>query len=306
VSESTAEAELIALGMTSMLGQGVSHLLSSLGVANFVNVLGDNQASLAIAGGSTSWRSRHFAIRSAAQRERICVGMESLSYVGTKQHAADIMTKGLAEQALRDAKALLNMSDDVVVTPTFTAKSLQIVDQLPSPTMVEAIIRGLAAAAAAMTPPASTSVPLTSGRADEGDEEVTTTIVKRKGHKKQQEYKQQEYKQQEPADDDKQDEKQCTTTTVQYENNCSTMAMAAGMAGFVAGVGVSGAVTRCCARRKKAQLKREVTVRVRDAQNQAPCTYNRSAGRFQYIGASALDCLQNHGIPYEVQKEKEE
>ena len=97
VSLSTAESELIAVVSGAQMGDAVASLISEiLGVDPEVQLLGDNQACVAIVSGPpTSWRSRHLRLRAAALRERLDSGQWTLVHLPGQLLPADLLTKAL-------------------------------------------------------------------------------------------------------------------------------------------------------------------------------------------------------------------
>ena len=97
VSPSTAESELIAVVSGAQMGDAVASLISEiLGVDPEVQLLGDNQACIAIVSGPpTSWRSRHLRLRAAALRERLDSGQWTLVHLPGQFLPADLLTKVL-------------------------------------------------------------------------------------------------------------------------------------------------------------------------------------------------------------------
>ena len=97
VSLSTAESELIAVVSGAQMGDAVAALVSEiLGFEPDVQLLGDNQACIAIVSGPpTSWQSRHLRLRAAALRERLDQGKWSLVHLPGNFLPADLLTKAL-------------------------------------------------------------------------------------------------------------------------------------------------------------------------------------------------------------------
>ena len=100
ISLSTAEAELIGLVAASQAGEAVSALVGEiLGVIPDRRLLGDNAASISIAGGPpTTWRTRHLRLRSSALRERLERGEWTIQHLAGEHLPADLFTKALAPQ----------------------------------------------------------------------------------------------------------------------------------------------------------------------------------------------------------------
>ena len=68
VAQSTAEAELLSMASGLQAGQAVQEVVQELGLLQGIGlqILGDNQAALALAKNGGAWRSRHYAVKAAA------------------------------------------------------------------------------------------------------------------------------------------------------------------------------------------------------------------------------------------------
>ena len=95
-SLSTAESELTGLVSAVQIGQAVASLIEEIVGLRLERCLyGDNQASLAIAQGPTSWRTRHLRIRSSVLRDLVDSGEWALRHISGEILPADLLTKSL-------------------------------------------------------------------------------------------------------------------------------------------------------------------------------------------------------------------
>ena len=96
VARPTGEAELTALATALLAMQGLENLLHSMFVMFDSFLFGDNDASIAMAHGQHSWRSRALCNRSAGIKSRIDEGTLNLGYVKTSEQKADGLTNFLS------------------------------------------------------------------------------------------------------------------------------------------------------------------------------------------------------------------
>ena len=93
-ARSTAEAEITSLAMGCLMMEGTEAVLGSMFVRPAsVCLWGDNSASLAVAMGQGSWRTRCLANRASALRSRLHQGTLQLGHVPTAEQRADGLTK---------------------------------------------------------------------------------------------------------------------------------------------------------------------------------------------------------------------
>ncbi|CAK0841691.1 unnamed protein product, partial [Prorocentrum cordatum] len=110
VARSTAEAEVTALNVGLLMLEGAEATLCSMGVRLSVPTLwGDNAASLFLARGQGSWRTRALANRAAALRSRLEMGTLDLVKVASEDQRADGLTKVFAAPAMARIRAHFNL-----------------------------------------------------------------------------------------------------------------------------------------------------------------------------------------------------
>ena len=94
-SGSTCESELQAAVLGAQMGVGLVTLLEDLGVYTTLWQGVDNQAALSVLADTSSWRTRHLAIRSAVLRDLIRDGVMTCQHVRSADQKADDLTKFL-------------------------------------------------------------------------------------------------------------------------------------------------------------------------------------------------------------------
>ena len=110
---STAESELTSLVCSVQAGQAVAALLEEISDSRLDCCLyGDSQASLAIAQGPTSWRTRHLRIRSSVLRDLVQGGEWTLRHLAGELLPADLLTKALPPPRFRMLMPLLGVLPD--------------------------------------------------------------------------------------------------------------------------------------------------------------------------------------------------
>ena len=115
VARSTAEAEVTALNVGLMMLEGAEATLCSMGVRLSVPTLwGDNAASLYLAHGQGSWRTRALANRAAALRSRLEMGTLDFMKVASEDQRADGLTKVFAAPAMARIRAHFNLQQVLV------------------------------------------------------------------------------------------------------------------------------------------------------------------------------------------------
>ena len=103
ISLSTAESELIA-----MLDGGVALLSTEAMLGDLQvtvtkkNIATDSTSALAIAGGSSSWRTRHLKIKASWLYENILAGSIAVRHCAGRIQIADLLTKALSAQRIGD------------------------------------------------------------------------------------------------------------------------------------------------------------------------------------------------------------
>ena len=100
---STCESELQAAVLGAQMGVGLVTLLEDLGVYTTLWQGVDNQAALSVLADTSSWRTRHLAIRSAVLRDLIRDGIMECQHVRSADHKADGLTKFLKPDPHRQA-----------------------------------------------------------------------------------------------------------------------------------------------------------------------------------------------------------
>ena len=114
ITQSTAEAELLAYNESAQGAESVAHLLECFDQKVARRLIGDSKSGLVqLTGEVGSWRTRHLRLRSAKLRELIQHGMDGWHAVHRdgKDLAADGMTKPLAGQAFVRFRDMLFMKD---------------------------------------------------------------------------------------------------------------------------------------------------------------------------------------------------
>ena len=92
---STCESELQAAMLGCQMAIGLATLLEDLGMIPEVWHGIDNQASLTVLQDTSSWRTRHLAIRSAVLRDMVREGIIKCTHVRSRDQRADGLTKFL-------------------------------------------------------------------------------------------------------------------------------------------------------------------------------------------------------------------
>ena len=114
ITQSTAEAELLAYNESAQGAESVAHLLECFDQKVARRLIGDSKSGLVqLTGEVGSWRTRHLRLRRAKLRELIQHGIDGWHAVHRegKDLAADGMTKPLAGQALVRFRDMLFMKD---------------------------------------------------------------------------------------------------------------------------------------------------------------------------------------------------
>ena len=114
ITQSTAEAELLAYNESAQGAESVAHLLECFDMKVARRLIGDSKSGLVqLTGEVWSWRTRHLRLRSAKLRELIQHGVDGWHAVHRdgKELAADGMTKPLAGQAFVRFRSMLFMKD---------------------------------------------------------------------------------------------------------------------------------------------------------------------------------------------------
>ena len=114
ITQSTAEAELLAYNESAQGAESVAHLLECFDQKVARRLIGDSKSGLVqLTGEVGSWRTRHLRLRSAKLRELIQHGIDGWHAVHRdgKDLAADGMTKPLAGQAFVRFRDMLFMKD---------------------------------------------------------------------------------------------------------------------------------------------------------------------------------------------------
>eukprot|EP00435_Cladocopium_sp_Y103_P029229 s2739_g7.t1 len=115
VTQSTAEAELLAYNEAYQCGEPTAALLQVLGCSVKRHLSGDSKSGISQLTGDTGvWRTRHLRLRSAKLREVIQDPTEpwSVDHCSGLDLGADGLTKPLQGQAFTRFLDLINMSDD--------------------------------------------------------------------------------------------------------------------------------------------------------------------------------------------------
>ena len=114
ITQSTAEAELLAYNESAQGAESVAHLLECFDLKVARRLIGDSKSGLVqLTGEVGSWRTRHLRLRSAKLRELIQHGVDGWHAVHRdgKELAADGMTKPLAGQSFVRFRSMLFMKD---------------------------------------------------------------------------------------------------------------------------------------------------------------------------------------------------
>ncbi|CAE7219055.1 GIP [Symbiodinium sp. CCMP2592] len=119
ITLSTAESELQAIieGFVGMLG--LEAMLLDLEVEPTVKVIrSDSTSALAIGAGTGSWRTRHLRLKASWIQEMISRGEVMAEHQPAIHQPADLLTKPLAGQRIRDLLQLLGITDGQTTQPT--------------------------------------------------------------------------------------------------------------------------------------------------------------------------------------------
>ncbi|CAE6952631.1 Papst2 [Symbiodinium sp. CCMP2592] len=130
IALSTAEAELTAIleGAVAMLG--IESLLVDLNEEIEAKGVGsDSIPALTISAGNGSWRTRHLRLKSAWLQEMITAGAINGFHVPGLIQPADLLTKALASQRIRDLLHRWNMIGDGIPLPGHGVKSTAVVSE---------------------------------------------------------------------------------------------------------------------------------------------------------------------------------
>ena len=114
VTLSTAEAEMVEVIESIVAGETIGAIADELFGSLPRKSWTDSQSALAILttdGGS--WRTRHLRLRAAAARHSIIQGMWSIQHMSGIKMTADIETKPLASERLKQLKQEMHMMVDV-------------------------------------------------------------------------------------------------------------------------------------------------------------------------------------------------
>ena len=106
---STGEAELTALATACVALEGLEALLNSMFMMVSSRIFGDNEASIAIAHGQNSWRTRALCNRAATSKHRINAGTLFVTYVSTTDQKADGFTKFLSVPLMNHSRKELRI-----------------------------------------------------------------------------------------------------------------------------------------------------------------------------------------------------
>ena len=114
ITQSTAEAELLAYNESAQGAESIAHLLACFGHKVARRLIGDSKSGLVqLTGEVGSWRTRHLRLRSAKLRELIQNGTDGWHAVHRegKDLASDGLTKPLLGQAFARFRELIFMKD---------------------------------------------------------------------------------------------------------------------------------------------------------------------------------------------------
>ena len=110
-ARSTAEAEVTALQLGTLIIEGVESVITSMGVSIETSELhGDNSASLALVKGQGSWRTRALSNRASATRARVDEGSLKLIQVASEAQLADGLTKSFSGPNMQKVRKQLSMA----------------------------------------------------------------------------------------------------------------------------------------------------------------------------------------------------
>ena len=118
---STCESELQAAVLGAQMGVGLVTLLEDLGVYTTLWQGVDNQAALSVLADTSSWRTRHLAIRSAVLRDLIRDGIMKCQHVRSSEQKADGLTKFLKPEPHRQALVQWHLQPLGVLNPKGSA-----------------------------------------------------------------------------------------------------------------------------------------------------------------------------------------
>ena len=96
-ARSTCEAEVTALASTNLALEGIETVVNSLGIdVGTPLLMGDNTASIFLARGSGSWRTKTLSNRAAGLRDRVERKTVDLRHVASGDQRADGLTKQMS------------------------------------------------------------------------------------------------------------------------------------------------------------------------------------------------------------------
>ena len=130
-SGSTCESELQAAVLGAQMGVGLTVLLEDMGIRVDAWQGIDNQAALSVLQDTSSWRTRHLAIRSAVLRDLVREGILRCSHVGTTEQFADGLTKFLKPEPHQRAMVQWQLVPLELVNQA-TAAEIQLDEKLDS------------------------------------------------------------------------------------------------------------------------------------------------------------------------------
>jgi hypothetical protein len=112
VALSTCEAEYMALAEVVSEVISIRSLLTELGYhLDTTTVFEDNQGTIALASNPVNHsRAKHIDIKYHFLRSHVASGDIKIVYIPTNQQIADMMTKGLCAETLREFMAKANMT----------------------------------------------------------------------------------------------------------------------------------------------------------------------------------------------------
>ncbi|OLP94859.1 hypothetical protein AK812_SmicGene23091 [Symbiodinium microadriaticum] len=125
--EETDVAELLALTDGAIALKGVECLLADLGEQVTARELAtDSSAAMGISQGASSWRTRHLRIRAGWLVEQVQYGLMTARHCPGLHQPADLLTKPLSSQRLRDLLQLwkIGEQEQPVVQPAMSRLSI--------------------------------------------------------------------------------------------------------------------------------------------------------------------------------------
>ena len=128
VAKSTADSEVTAMASTAILGDYVKTLRESLFIPTpYFDLKCDNRAAIVLATGEGSWKTKALANRVQGVKEAVERGEIFVTYIGTREQAADCLTKFLPGPMMSDARkqmSLYKLKDFTPPTPPRTTKRI--------------------------------------------------------------------------------------------------------------------------------------------------------------------------------------